>query len=340
MMSGQAKASMASIKALREATDCPIMDCKKALTFVLNEDGGTALSNKDLLSGAEEWLRKQGKATATKKASRTAAEGLIGVYTAPAKNGALSQAIIEVNCETDFVSRNDKFQNLVSDITTQAVDSKDFSVLQSDTKEQVSTLVGALKENIMVRRGETLSVPVAQGVLGSYVHLNAKPEAPEEGVLLGKMGAAVALEWAAANNADAEVDVAGLQALANNLCMHVVAMRPRYLAAETVDAADLDKEREILAAQVKESGKPEHIVAKMVEGRMKKFYSTYCLLEQEYVVVGEGEQAQSVAKTLEAAAKAMNVTSLKIAQFERLACGEGVEIEEKKSLADEVASMV
>lgn len=304
-----AEITAALVKELREKTGVGMMDCKKALAATNGE-----------LEPAVDWLRKQGLAAASKKAGRVAAEGLVGVLTSGTKG-----AMVEVNSETDFVARNDKFQEFVTTVAKLALDSgKDVESLKAGTypggktvTDKMTELVATIGENMQVRRVAHLSVP--QGIVASYVHSASAPG-------LGKIGILVALESTGAEDK--------LQALGRQIAMHVAAANPQAVSVDTLDKAAIERERGVLADQARASGKPEDIIAKMVEGRLRKFYEEVVLLEQIYVIDGESKVSKIVAE----AAKAVGAP-VKIAGFVRFALGEGIE-KAQTDFAAEVAATV
>jgi len=291
-----AEITAALVKELREKTGAGMMDCKKALT----ETGGD-------MEGAVDWLRKKGLAAAAKKAGRVAAEGLIGVAAAGSRG-----ALVEVNSETDFVARNDKFQDFVGQVARLGLESGgDLESLKSTSypgtgrtvEEELTQLIAVIGENLSLRRASVLSVD--QGVIGSYVHNQAASG-------LGKIGVLVALESSG--------DQDRLSALGKQLAMHVAAAAPQAIDAGDVDAAALERERDVLAEQARASGKPEEIIAKMVEGRLRKYYEEVCLLEQTFVIDGETK----VRKVLDQAGTDLG-TAVKVTGFVRYQLGEGIE---------------
>ncbi|HWK47870.1 MAG TPA: translation elongation factor Ts [Stellaceae bacterium] len=303
-----AEITAALVKDLREKTGAGMMDCKRALT----ESGGE-------IEAAIDWLRKKGLAAAAKKASRVASEGLVAVMTA----GTIGAAV-EVNSETDFVARNEAFQELVRGIVEAAVQhGGDVEVLKGlhlpvfdrTIDAHLTHLVATIGENMNLRRAEHLTV--RHGAVVGYVH---NPVAPG----LGKIGVLVALE--------SEADDAALQALGRQLAMHVAAAAPEYLDITSVDPAALDRERDILKEQARASGKPEAIIDKMVEGRLRKFYEEVVLLEQVYVIDGETRIAKVVENAAKAAGKPIALTG-----FTRMKLGEGIE-KEIQDFAAEVAA--
>ena len=298
------------VKQLREKTGAGMMDCKKALT----ENAGD-------IEAAEDWLRKKGISTAAKKAGRTAAEGLVGVATA-GKIGA----VVEVNAETDFVARNETFQGFVSQVSKLALEAKgDIEALKSmaypgsgrSVAEELTEMVAKIGENMAIRRCACVSVD--QGAVAAYVHNKAA-----EG--LGKIGVLVALESAG--------DQTKVDSLGKQLAMHVAAAAPQAIDIGDVDASALERERNILAEQARASGKPEEIVQKMVDGRLRKYYEEVCLLEQIFVVDGETK----VRKVLDQVGTELGA-AIKVAGMERYKLGEGIE-RETTDFAAEVAAQL
>jgi elongation factor Ts len=305
-----AEVSAALVKELRDKTGAGMMDCKKAL----NETAGD-------LEQAVDWLRKKGLAAAAKKAGRVATEGLVGVV-AEGPRGA----VVEVNAETDFVARNEQFQDFVRQVTAiAAAKGADVAALAQQAypgegksvAEKLTQLIATIGENMNLRRAT--EVKVGQGVVASYVHNAAAPG-------LGKIGVLVGLE----STGDKEK----LMALGKQLAMHVAAANPQALSIAEVDPKELERERGILAEQARASGKPEEIIAKMVEGRLRKYYEDVVLLEQLYVVDGESR----VKQVLDQAAKAVGAP-VKLTGFVRMALGEGIE-REQKDFAAEVAAQL
>ena len=306
-----AQITAALVKELREKTGAGMMDCKKALA---ETDG--------YLEGAVDWLRKKGLSAAAKKSGRVAADGLIGVAVDGAKG-----AMLEVNAETDFVGRNDSFQGFVEAATqlTLQVDGDMEKLKTTDmpgegrnVEEQVTHLIATIGENMKLRRSAALSVD--KGVVAAYVHAAVKPG-------LGKIGVLVGLE--------SEGDTEKLSALGKQLAMHIAAASPRFLTTDEVDAETMQREREVLTDQAKESGRPDDVIAKMVDGRMRKFYEEVVLLEQIYVI---SEDKAKVSKVVEDAAKDIG-SPIKLTGFVKFNLGEGIEREEK-DFASEVAQAV
>lgn len=304
-----AEITAALVKELREKTGAGMMDCKKALAATSGE-----------LEPAVDWLRKQGLAAASKKAGRVAAEGLVGVQTS-GKKGAL----VEVNSETDFVARNDKFQEFVATVAKLALDKGgDVEALKSaaypggkTVGEKLTDLVATIGENMQLRRVAHLSV--TNGIVASYVHSAAAPG-------LGKIGIMIALESTGAEDK--------LQALGRQIAMHIAAANPQSVSVDSLDKSAIDRERNVLAEQARASGKAEDIIAKMVEGRLRKFYEEVVLLEQVYVIDGETKVSKVVAE----AAKTVGAP-VKVAGFVRYALGEGIE-KAQTDFAAEVAATV
>ena len=301
--------SMAQVKELREMTGAGMMDCKNALV----DNGGD-------IEAAIDWLRSKGLAKAAKKAGRVAAEGLVGVAT----NGTTGSSI-ELNSETDFVARNEEFQNLVSTIATLALDGgKDADTLNAmaypdagmNVGEKITAAVAKIGENMGLRRAEVLSV--SDGVVASYIHNAAADN-------MGRMGVLVALE----SSADKDM----LLALGKQIAMHIAAINPMAISSDDIDPAVVARERAIFTEQANASGKPEAIVEKMVEGRIRKFYSEVCLLEQVFVIDGENK----VGKVIETAAKDAGV-DIKLTGFVRMALGDGIEKEESDFAAEVAAA--
>ncbi|HZH27067.1 MAG TPA: translation elongation factor Ts [Azospirillaceae bacterium] len=304
-----AEVTSALVKELREKTGAGMMDCKRALT----ETNGN-------MEEAVDWLRKKGLAAAAKKSSRVAAEGLVAV----AASGTAG-AIAELNAETDFVARNDKFQDAASKIVqvvlggvsdVEAVKAAPFPGSGRTVQDELTHLIATIGENMNLRRVIRLSV--GQGLVASYVHSALAPS-------LGKIGVLVALESTG--------DTAKLAELGKQIAMHIAAARPEALNVSDVDPAKLERERNVLIEQARTSGKPENIIEKMVEGRIRKYYEEVVLLEQTYVVDGETKVAQVV----ERAAKEIGAP-VKIAAFARFQLGEGIE-REQSDFAAEVASL-
>ena len=279
-----------------------MMDAKKALT----EAGGD-------MEAAMEELRKKGMAKADKKSSRTAAEGLVAVVTDGTKG-----AVIELNAETDFVSRNEEFQAFVKKVAEKALDVENVEALAASdfggksVKDALTDLIAKIGENMALRRSEKLEV--SNGAIVSYVH-----GALAEG--LGKIGVLVALE------SDASADV--LEPLGKQVAMHVAAAFPKYLDRNSVDTAEMEKERAFLVEQAMAEGKPQEIAEKMVEGRMRKYFEEICLLDQKSVIDGETKIADVIANAAKEAGSKITLTA-----FSRFQLGEGIEKEEEDFAAE------
>lgn len=303
-----AEITAALVKELREITGAGMMDCKKALT----ENGGN-------LETSVDWLRKKGLAAAAKKAGRVAAEGLVGIAAEGTKG-----ALIEVNSETDFVARNDQFQAFVAAVAKLALTAGDIEAIKAakfpgeslTVAEKLTQLVSTIGENMNLRRMAALSV--SKGVVATYMHNAAAPN-------MGKIGVLVALESTAAPDK--------LAALGKQLAMHVAAANPQSVTIDAVDPAQLERERAVLADQARASGKPEEIIGKMVEGRLRKYYEDVVLLEQLYAIDGESR----VKQVIEKAGKEFGAP-VKIAGFVRMALGEGIQKEEKDFAAEVAAA--
>lgn len=294
-----AEITAALVKELREVSGAGMMDCKKALS----ENGGN-------LEQAVDWLRKKGLAAAAKKAGRVAADGLVGVV-AEGNQGAL----VEVNCETDFVARNEQFQGFVAAVAKLALKASDIEALKAmqlpgeslSVAEKLTQLVATIGENMQLRRIAKLSV--TNGAIAAYMHNAVVPG-------LGKIGVLVGLESSG--------DKSALAGLGKQVAMHVAATNPQALTIDAVDPAALERERAVLAEQAKASGKPAEIIGKMVEGRLRKYYEDVVLLEQVYVIDGESR----VKQVIEKAAKELGAP-IKIAGYARMALGEGIDKEQK-----------
>jgi elongation factor Ts len=285
-----AEITAALVKDLRERTGAGMMDCKKAL----NEAGGD-------MEAAIDWLRKKGLSAAAKKSGRVAAEGLVGVASAPGR-----AALVEVNAETDFVARNETFQALVEVVAKtalavgeniEAIRAAAYPGTGRTVGEELTHLVATVGENMNIRRVKVLSV--GKGVVATYVHGAVKPG-------LGKIGVLAALEGAS------EIDA--LEQLGRQIGMHVAATKPDALDVSAVDPAALEREKAVLSEQARASGKPENIIEKMVEGRIRKYYEEVVLLEQVWVHDGESRVKKVVEKS-----------GAKLIGFARFSLGEGIE---------------
>ena len=301
-------ADLTLIKKLRESTGCGISNCNKALA-----------ENGDDLEKAVDWLRKKGLSSAVKKSGRVTSEGVVAVAV-----DANSAAIVEVNSETDFVARNDKFQNLVSTVAQAALTANSdieklkaaqFGTASHSVDEEIKNQVGVIGENINVRRVVNLSV--SNGSVISYIHNSVAPN-------MGKIAVLVALE--------SEVEQAKLDDLGKQIAMHIAATKPEALAIENVDAEKLSRETEVLKDQARASGKPESIIDKMIQGRIRKYYEEIVLLEQSFVM----DDKLKVKDVISNFAKENGAT--KITDFKLFILGDGIEKKED-DFAAEVASM-
>lgn len=297
----------AMVKELREKSGAGMMDCKTAL----KESGGD-------MEAAVDWLRTKGLAKAAKKAGRVAAEGLVGVAAEGGK-----AAVIELNSETDFVARNEGFQELVSKVakvavgtdgTVEAVSAADLD--GKNVADSITDAIATIGENMNLRRSAVLSV--GEGVVATYVH-----GAVSDG--LGKIGVLVALE----SSGDADK----LNALGRQIAMHVAATSPLALNTEELDPIVVEREKSVFVEQARESGKPDNIIEKMVEGRLRKFYEEVTLVKQAFVINPD----LTVEQAVEALAKDLG-TDVKLTGFTRFALGEGIEKEEQDFAAEVAAA--
>ncbi len=293
------------VRELREKSGAGMMDCKKAL-----------VENNGDLEAAVDWLRKKGLAAAAKKAGRVAAEGLVGV--AASGNAA---AVVEINAETDFIARNPQFQAMVlqaaeiaaaSAHTVESLAQAPFKGEAATLSEEITRLIAVIGENMNLRRVERLSV--ANGVVATYVHNATTPG-------LGRIGVLVALESTG--------DAAKLQDLGRKIAMHVAAATPQSLDIASLDPLALERERAVLVDQARASGRPEEVIQKMVEGRVRKFYEEVVLLEQIFVMDGKTK----IADVIEQFAKEIG-TPVVLKGFVRYNLGEGIEKEESDFAAE------
>ncbi len=296
------------VKELREKSGAGMMDCKKAL----------AENNGDIEASID-WLRQKGLASAAKKSSRAAAEGLVSVGAS-----GNSAVVIELNAETDFVARNEHFQKFLADATDLAVkndidnvDALKAADLNGKTVEaNLTELIANIGENMNLRRMQRLSV--GKGVVATYIHNVLVPNR-------GKIGVLVALESAG--------DAEKLSALGRQLAMHIAAVNPDALSIADLDPAAVERERTLQIDLAKQSGKPQDIAEKMVEGKLRKYYEQVVLLEQTFVIDGESK----VSAVIEKAAKDLGA-DVKLAGYVRYELGQGVEKKED-DFAAEVAKM-
>jgi len=304
--------SAAEVKKLREMTGAGMMDSKAALVAT---DGN--------MEEAIDWLRKKGIAKADKKSGRTAAEGLIAMASLGHK-----AVLVEVNSETDFVARNAEFQNLAHNIAETAVgtdgslDAINAAKYPAGGKTVAETLkdaIGTIGENMSLRRAAMLSVKDGEGIVADYMHNSV-------GDGLGKIGVLVAIET--------KGDVEEARAFGRQVAMHIAATSPMALTPAELDPAAVEHEKSIFADQARQSGKPENIIEKMVEGRLRKFYEEVVLMSQAFVMNPD----QTIEAALKEAEKRINAP-VKIAGFVRFALGEGIE-KEQSDFAAEVAAAV
>ncbi len=291
------------VRDLREKTGAGMMDCKKALT----EAGGD-------METAVDWLRKKGLAAAAKKSGRTAAEGLIGVTSAPNK-----AAMVEINAETDFVARNEQFQAFVENVAKVALEvGEDLEAIKAaripggerTVADEITHLIATIGENMSLRRARVMSV--SQGAVATYVHNSLRPG-------LGKIGVLIALEGGS--------EIETLEQLGRQIGMHVAATRPDALDTSGVDPAALEREKAVLTEQARASGKPDNIIEKMVTGRIQKYYEEVVLLEQVWVHDGESRVKAVVQKS-----------GGELKGFERFTLGEGIEKDEGDFAAEVAAA--
>ena len=296
------------IKELREKTGAGMMDCKGALK---ESDGD--------IEAAVDWLRAKGLAKAAKKAGRIAAEGLVGLKVEDGK-----ASLVEVNSETDFVARNDKFQDMVRAIAKIAADTDgeletvlaaDYPGSDMSVENYVKGQVGSIGENMSVRRSVMQSV--GKGVVASYMH-----NAIADGV--GKIGVLVVLE--------SDGDAGKLEEIGRQIAMHVAATAPLSLSKDDLDPEVVEKERKVLLEQAKDSGKPENIAVKMVEGRLRKFYKEVVLLSQDFVINPD----LSIEQALKEAEEGVGAP-IRLVAYERFALGEGI-AKKEEDFAAEVAA--
>ncbi len=301
------------VKELREISGAGMMDCKKALT---NTDGD--------MDAAVEWLRENGLAKAAKKSGRIAAEGLVAVDVA--EDGKVA-SIVEVNSETDFVAKNEKFQAYVAEVAAQAknttaadIDAFLAEPWAADTSvtvdEKLKAMIAVIGENMNIRRFEKVTT---DGIVVSYIHAG------------GKIGVLV--------EADTDSNSDAVKECLKNVAMQIAALNPKYVSADDVDADYKEHEKGILLAQAKNdpknANKPDEIIEKMITGRLNKELKEVCLLEQEYV---KAENKENVRKYVESVAKAEGCT-LNVKKFVRFETGEGLEKKEEDFAAEVAAQM-
>ena len=306
-----AQISAAAVKELREKTNSGMMDCKKALEEC---DGN--------MEDAIAWLRKKGLATASKKSGRIASEGVVAIC-----NRGNTAVILELNSETDFVAKNDKFQNLASKLAQAAAEKSAGSVEQlldmkspissATVKDEIIEHIATIGENISLRRLAMASV--SSGIVVHYIH-NAIADG------MGKIGVLVALESASHSEE--------IKELGKHIAMHIAAIKPESLSIEDLDKALIAKEKAIFEEQALASGKPAGVIEKMVEGRIRKLYEEVVLMEQVSVIDGKVK----ISQLLSDLSKKLG-SEVKIKSFVRYALGEGIEKQES-NFAAEVAAMV
>ena len=301
--------SASMIKELREKSGAGMLDCKKALT---ESDGN--------IEAAIDWLRKKGLAAAAKKSGRTAAEGLVSI----AVNGNQG-AIIELNAETDFVARNEQFQELAKHIAEAALTTgNDIEALKKasypasdrNIEDEVTHAISTIGENMNLRRAT--SITAANGFVASYIHNAAAPG-------LGKIAVLVAVET--------DSDAPAVQEIAKQVAMHIAAAKPEALTRDDIDAQTLERERQVFKEQAIASGKPAEIAEKMVEGRIRKYYGEIVLLEQPFVIDGK----TPVKEAIDAAAKETGA-NISISDYAMFQLGEGIEKEENDFAAEVAAT--
>jgi len=298
------------VKELREKSGVGMMDAKKAL-----------VENNGDMEASMDWLRTKGLAKAAKKADRVAAEGLVAINAA-----GTSAAVIEVNSETDFVARNEQFQTFVTDLAGIAADANgDIAALAGMTypggekpvSEVLTDNIATIGENMSLRRVADLSVE--NGVIATYMHNSVAPN-------LGKIGVLVAMESTG--------DAAKLEALGSDIAKHIAAMNPAALDDSSLDPAVVDRERAVLTEQARESGRPEEVIAKMIQGRMAKFLKEVCLVEQPLVTDADG---RSVKDCVAALGKELGA-DVTLKGYVRMQLGDGIEKKEE-NFAEEVAAV-
>lgn len=308
-----AEITAALVKELRERSGVGMMDCKKAL----QETNGD-------MDAAIDWLRAKGLSKAAKKADRVAAEGLVAVASREEGAGEIGAAI-EFNAETDFVARNELFQNAAKRFAQLGLEHHTLEALHGaeleagkTVQDEVTQMIATIGENMQLRRAARLSVD--EGVVASYVHNAVSPG-------VGRIGVLVALHGAG--------DKAALRELGRKIAMHVAATAPLSLNTDDLDPAAIEKERQVLTEKAKEEGRPDNMIEKIVSGQIAKFQKDVVLSKQPFVMDPDVTIEQLVANT----GKELGSPNLHLAGFVRLALGEGVEKVESPDFASEVASM-
>ncbi len=293
-------ADLSLIKKLREATGCGIADCNKALA-----------ENKDDFEKSVDWLRKKGLASASKKTGRVTSEGVVAVFIDGNK-----ASVVEVNSETDFVARNQKFQDFVLKISKEAIDYQDdIAKFQNDKDEEVKLQIGVIGENINIRR--ISSINISQGAIVSYIHNSIASN-------MGKIAVIVGFESKASKDK--------IEEIGKQVAMHIAAAKPEALCIQDVDPKKLARETDVLKEQARASGKPENIIEKMMEGRIKKYYEEVVLLEQNFVMDDKLKIKDLISKF----SKENGDTAIK--SFKLFILGDGLEKKEN-NFAKEVAEM-
>lgn len=299
------------VKELREKTGAGMMDCKKALAEVSGN-----------MEDAVDWLRKKGLSAAAKKSGRTAAEGLVGVKTSDNKG-----VVVEINSETDFVAKNDKFQDFVENVTSimfdkgldiEGLKASDYMSSGKSIADSLTDLIATIGENMNLRRCDALSVE--NGVVEQYVHNKTKDG-------MGRIAVLVALESDTDNKEK-------LREYAKKIAMHIAAASPAAMTVEDLDKDFVAKEKALFEEQVKASGKPAEIIEKMLTGRMQKLFKEVVLMEQTFLI----DTDYTVKSYLEAAAKELG-TDVKLKGYIRYEVGDGIDVEEK-DFAAEVAEQL
>lgn len=302
-----------AIKELRERTGAGILDCKKALQ-----------ENEGNMEAAIDWLRAKGLSAAAKKTARTAAEGLVGVAIGPSGTHG---SVVELNAETDFVARNEKFQDYLRHVTQVVLDKGDdlerllaspYPNTHETLQEVLNNLIAVIGENMRLRRARVLTV--SEGVIVPYIHNAVQPG-------LGRVGVLVGLESSG--------DKAALESLGKKIAMHVAAAMPQACTVDELDPAVVEREKKIFSEQALASGKPQEFVAKMIEGRLRKFYEEVVLCEQIFLI---DDTKRRVSHVVEDLAKELG-KPVRLAGFVMFKLGEGID-RETKDFAAEVAEQL
>ncbi len=305
-----AQVTAAMVKELRNKTGAGMMDCKKAL---VENDGD--------IDASADWLRSKSLATAIKKADRIAADGLVALVVEGSRG-----AVVEINAETDFVARNDQFQDFARTVAQLVLENGDnlealnamaYPGGEGTVSDVLVKMIATIGENMSIRRAHV--VAMEDGIVGSYVHGQIAPGLGRIGVLVGLSG-----------NGEA----AAMEELAKQISMHVAASAPQAVDRDSLDAEMVERERAILADQARESGKPENIVEKMVEGRLRKYFQDVVLCEQTWVMDSDLTVNKVLAQTA-----ADSSAPLVISEFMRFALGEGIDVGDGPDFAAEVAGM-